>query len=102
MHTSASPARIDGRIALLLRFGADVVDDAGDHHGHGREPSISAPGLLELVEEHPQLDRVALTEARHRAFDEAALGERPVERGAVERAGAVLAFEFLGSHHLRR
>ena len=69
----------------LLLLGADVVDDAGDHDRHGEGVDRRA-GLLELVEQHPQLDRVALAEAGHGPLDQALVGERPVERGAVERA----------------
>ena len=76
MHTSASPEMIDGQDARLLLLGADGVDHAGDHHGDG-EAVVRRARLLELVEQHAQLDRVALAEAGHGPLEEALARRAP-------------------------
>ena len=71
---------------FAVEVGADGVDDTGHQHGDG-ESVIGGAGLLEFVEQHVELDRVAVAVAGYGSGQEAGIGQGGVERLVVERAG---------------
>ena len=73
---------------FAVEVGADGVDDTGHQHGDG-ESVIGGAGLLEFVEQHVELDRVAVAVAGYGSGQEAGIGHGGVEVLVVERAGPV-------------
>ncbi len=57
----------------VVEIGSHGVDDAGHQHGDG-QPVVGRSRLLEFVEQHVQLDRVAVAIAWHRTGQQSGLG----------------------------